>query len=127
MIGIGDIGASSNPTPAGPRNFGPNTLLLGYIFGWLPQDASLPTFTSAPYAMWLPRQNQGGGSVLVAEQSAGIDDQAQFLREHLAPLQNTAPTPLMSRPADVSDVRLYRVGGEFLRSGMHILGTPTGP
>jgi len=125
MIGIGDIGASGNPTPAGSRVFGPNTLLLGYIFGWLPLDASMPTFTGAPYAMWLPRQNQGGGSVLVSEQSAGVDDQAQF-REHLGPLQSTAPSPLMARSADVSDVRLYRVGGESLRSGMHIMGAGAG-
>ena len=100
--------------------------MLGYIFGWLPLDASMPTFTGAPYAMWLPRQNQGGGSVLVSEQSAGVDDQAQFLREHLGPLQSTAPTPLMARSADVSDVRLYRVGGESLRSGMHIMGAGAG-
>ncbi|MBV9597052.1 MAG: hypothetical protein JOZ87_09310, partial [Chloroflexi bacterium] len=100
LIGIGDIGASGNPMPPNSRVFGPNTLLLGYVFGWLPTDSALPTFTSGPYAMWLPRQNQGGGSVSVAEQAAGVDDQAQFQREHLAPLASTVPTPLTARPAD---------------------------
>jgi hypothetical protein len=123
LIGIGDIGASGNPLPPGSRVFGPNTLLLGYIFGWLPTDSALPTFTGGPYAMWLPRQNQGGGSVLVPEQSAGVDDQAQFLREHLGPLRSAVPTPLSARPPDVTDVRLSRVGGEMLRSGLQIRGT----
>src|SRR5262249_44998421 len=82
MIGIGDIGSSGNNS-TGPRTFGPNTLLLGYVFGWLPQDSAMPTFTGAPYAMWMPRQNQGGGSVLVPEQAAGVDDPNAYLRDHL--------------------------------------------
>jgi hypothetical protein len=125
LIGIGDIGSSGNTT-SGPRVFGANTLLLGYVFGWLPQDASMPTFSAPPYAMWLPRQNQGGGTVLVAEQAAGIDDEAAFLREHLSALRQTVPTELATRSADVSNVRLYRVGGQLLHSGMRIEGTGAG-
>jgi hypothetical protein len=121
FIGIGDIGSSGNPK-SGPRNFGPNTLLLGYVFGWLPQDTAMPTFTGAPYAMWLPRQNQGGGSVLVQEQAAGVGDEAGFLRDHLSALEQAVPLALTTRPADVSDIHLYRVGGQLLRSGMQIAG-----
>jgi hypothetical protein len=121
LIGIGDIGASGNPTP-GVRVFGPNTLLLGYIFGWLPLDAAMPVFTSPPYAMWLSRLNNQGGSVLVPEQAAGFDDQAKYLRDHLGPLRQAVPAQLTTRPADVSDVHLYRVGGELLHSGMQIVG-----
>jgi hypothetical protein len=122
LSGIGDIGSSgSSPTP-GPRVFGPNILLLGYVFGWLPQDAALPTFMGTPYAMWLPRQNQGGGTVLVPEQASGVDDQAEYLRDHLSPLRQALPLPLTTRPAGVTDVRLYRVGGQLLTSGLQITG-----
>jgi hypothetical protein len=124
LIGIGDIGASGNSgnNNSGRRVFGPNTLLLGYIFGWLPDDAAMPTFTAAPYAMWLPRQNNGGGTVPVEEQAAGIADPSQYLRDHLATLRQTAPVALETRPADVTDVRLYRVGGRRLRSGLRVAG-----
>jgi hypothetical protein len=121
FIGIGDIGSAGNAA-TGPRVFGPNTLLLGYVFGWLPQDSAMPTFSGPPYAMWLPRQNQGGGTVLVPEQAAGVDDEAAFLRDHLATLRRAVPSALTTRPANVTDVHLYRVGGQLLRSGMQILG-----
>ncbi len=121
LIGIGDIGSSGNAT-SGPRVFGANTLLLGYVFGWLPQDSAMPTFATAPYAMWLPRQNQGGGSVLVSEQAAAIDDQASFMRDHLSTLRQAVPVALTTRASDVTDIHLYRVGGQLLRSGMQIMG-----
>jgi hypothetical protein len=120
FIGIGDIGSAGNP--GGPRVFGPNTLLLGYVFGWLPSDSGMPTFSGPPYAMWLPRQNSGGGTVLVGEQAAGVDDQASFLRDHLSTLRQAVPVALTTRPPDVSDVHLYRVGGQLLRGGMQIVG-----
>jgi hypothetical protein len=76
--------------------------------------------------MWLPRQNQGGGSVLVPEQTSGVDDQAEYLREHLGPLRQAVPVQLTARPAEVSDVHLYRVGGQLLRSGMQVVGAGPG-
>jgi hypothetical protein len=121
LIGIGDIGSSGNTT-SGPRVFPPNTLLLGYVFGWLPQDSAMPSFAGAPYAMWMPRQNQGGGTVLVPEQSAGVDNESAFLRDHLSTLRQAVPVALTTRPADVTDIRMYRVGGQLLRSGMQIVG-----
>jgi hypothetical protein len=72
--------------------------------------------------MWLPRQNQGGGTLLVPEQAAGVDDEGAYLREHLSPLRQAVPVALTTRPADVTDIRLYRVGGQLLRSGMEIMG-----
>ena len=82
----------------------------------------MPTFATAPYAMWLPRQNQGGGSVLVSEQAAAIDDQASFMRDHLSTLRQAVPVALTTRASDVTDIHLYRVGGQLLRSGMQIMG-----
>lgn len=106
------------------RMFGPNTLALGFQFGWGPSNAELPTFTSAPYALWAPRHNDGkGGTAIIPEQSAGVADEAQFLRDHVAPLRSAVPLPVTARPADVTDVRLYRVGGQLLKSGVRVQGS----
>jgi hypothetical protein len=105
------------------RQFGPNSLVMGLFYG-SPAEATPPTFTGAPYALWLPRRINTQGSDLVADQQAGIPDEAQFMRDHLAPLRAARPLSLMSRPTGVTDVRLYRVGGELLKSGVRVLGTP---
>src|SRR5262249_40425988 len=74
------------------RVFGSNALVLGFQFGWGPQDADPPTFSGQPYAFWEPRHNNGaGGTELVAEQSAGVADEAQFLRDHVAALRAAVP------------------------------------
>jgi hypothetical protein len=103
------------------RKFGPNSLVMGLFYG-SPTEATPPTFMSAPYALWLPRRTNAHGSDLVGEQQAGISDAAQFLRDHLAPLRAAKPLSLTPRQAGVTDVRLYRVGGELLKSSVRIVG-----
>jgi hypothetical protein len=105
------------------RIFGPNSLVLGFQFGWGPDDAEPPRFSGPPYALWAPRHNNGkGGSNLASEQADGIVDKADYLRQHLAPLRNAVPAALTARPADVTDVRIYRVGGELMKTGVRVQG-----
>jgi hypothetical protein len=121
LFTLNGIGSTSAGTSPGPRIFGPNSLLLGYHYGWVGDDAP-PIFTGQPYALWLPRHNNGGGADFVDEQEAGIADRKQFLRDHLAPLRAAIPLSLTDRPADVTYVRIYRVGGELLQTGVRVIG-----
>jgi hypothetical protein len=115
-----------NSTALTARQFGPNSLVMGLFYGSA-SEATAPTFTSAPYALWLPRRSNAQGSDLVPEQQAGVNDPAQFMRDHLAPLRNAKPLSVARRPSGVTDVRLYRVGGELLKTGVRVraaAGTP---
>jgi hypothetical protein len=106
------------------RSFGPNTLALGFQFGWGPTNAEPPTFASPPYALWAPRHNNGkGGTTIIPEQSAGVADDAQFMRDHIAPLRSAVPLALTGRTADVTNVRLYRIGGQLLKTGVRVQGS----
>jgi hypothetical protein len=123
LFTLNGIGAVAN----GHRVFGPNSLVMGFDFGSA-ADTTAPTFTGAPYALWLPRHNHGDGSAdLVPEQSAGVADESQFLRDHMAPLRAAKPLSLDPRPASVTDVRLYRVGAMLTKSGVRIVGSPASP
>jgi hypothetical protein len=107
------------------RTFGPNSLVLGLQFGRVqpPSDDAQPNFTGGPYALWQPRLNDGkGGTHYVNEQMGGVDDPDQFFRDHLAPLRAAVPTPLTERDDSVTDVRLYRVGGELMQGGVRVRG-----
>jgi len=105
------------------RRFGPNSLVLGLFYGSA-TEATPPTFSGAPYALWLPRRTNTLGSDIVPEQQAGVADPDQFMRDHLAPIRNAKPLSLAPRPAGVTDVRLYRVGTELTKSGVQVLGGP---
>ena len=123
LFTLNGVGAVAN----GRRLFGPNSLVMGFDFGSA-ADTTAPTFTGAPYALWLPRHNRGSGAAdLVPEQSAGIADESQFLRDHMAPLRAAQPLSLDPRPAGVTDVRVYRVGASLTRSGVRIVGSPVQP
>jgi hypothetical protein len=101
------------------RNFGPNTLVMGLAYG-NKVDANAPTFV-APYVYWLGQHVQPNEPML--ESASGVDDTAQFMRDHLALLRSTRPLDLNPRPPDVTDVRLYRVGGERLVNALAVRGT----
>lgn len=116
LMTINALAASAN----GARTFGPNSLVMGYDFGWRDDD-NPPTFTAAPFALLLPRHNNGaGGTEARPEQVAGMSDLNQFMREHLAPLRAAKPESLDPRPSGVTDVRLYRVGAWQTRSGIRV-------
>jgi hypothetical protein len=111
-----DMGATAKP-----REFGPNSLILGYDFGWV-NDADPPTFSGPPYALWLPRHSNGGGSDVAPERQEGISEAGDFMREHLAPLRGAVPVALDTRSEDATNVRLYRVGVSFLHTGIRVSG-----
>jgi hypothetical protein len=112
---------SGNSTTLTARRFGKNSLVMGLSYG-SPTEAAPPTFSGTPYALWLPRRANTHGSDLVAERQTGISDAVQFTRDHLAPLRAARPLPVTRRPAGVTDVRLYRIGGELLKSGVRVTG-----
>jgi hypothetical protein len=95
--------------------------VLGLFYG-SPTDATPVTFSGGPYALWLPRRTNTNGSDTVPEQQAGIADSVQFLRDHLAPVRAARPQSESARQVGVTDVRLYRVGGELLKSGVRVVG-----
>ena len=121
LFSLIDMNAQANVS----RTFGPNSLVVGLQFGRVesPSDDAQPTFTGAPFALWLPRLNDGkGGTRYAPEQMGGVDDPDQFLRDHLAPLRATVPASLAARDASVTDVRLYRLGGELMQGGVRVRG-----
>lgn len=118
--GFGE-GPNTQPGHQPARAFGANTLLMGFDFGWA-NDSAPPTFSAQPYLFWLPRRNNGGGSDMAPESSAGVADAADFLRSHFAPLRRTKPLTLDRRATGVTDVRLYRVGASPARAGLEIRG-----
>ena len=67
LIGLAEgRNTSEGQTPA--RAFGPNSLVMGYVFGW-GDDAMPPRFAAPPYAFLLGRHNNGqGGTDLVNAQ-----------------------------------------------------------
>jgi hypothetical protein len=84
---------------------GPNTLLLGTIVG------TDPTLAGSPSAWWGgTRENGQGGVVDSPEQTNGVTDEAQFVRDHFEPIRHLAPLLPGGRPVDVTDLALYRVG-----------------
>src|SRR5260370_20014357 len=111
---------AGNSTALTARKFGPNSLVMGLAYGSA-TEAAPPTFTAAPYALWLPRRTNTSGSDVASEQQAGVADNAQFIRDHLAPLRAAAPQSVSPRQTGVTDVRLYRVGGELLKSAVRIV------
>lgn len=111
-------------TQNGSNRFGPESLVLGFQFGWGAADSDPPSFTGAPFAFWAPRHNNGrGGTDYAAEQSAGIPDEQQYLIQHLVAARSSVPTRLTPRGSDVTDVRLYRVGGELLKDAVRVQGS----
>ncbi len=112
---------AGNSSALTARQFGPNSLVLGLGYG-SPPEGTPPTMTGAPSGLWLPRRANTQGSDLVPEQETGISNAAQFMRDHLAPLRAARPLSVSPRPAGVTDVRLYRVGGELLKSGVRVIG-----
>jgi hypothetical protein len=116
--------------PGFTTKLGANTFVMGFVFGWN-TDPGCPTFAGSPYAFWFGRHNTGTGgtdlSACSAESSVGVSDPDQFMRDHLAPLRAAKPLSLSSRPANVTDVRLYRVGGELMRTGLRVQGSAGPP
>jgi hypothetical protein len=94
---------------------------MGLFYGSA-SEAVVPTFTGAPYALWLPRRSNTLGSDIVPEQQSGVSDSAQFMRDHLAPMRNAKPLSLTLRPVGTTDVRLYRIGTDLTKSGVQVLG-----
>ena len=107
---------------ASARQFGPNSLVLGLSYGSA-SDAIAPSFSGGPYALWMPRRANTDGSDLVNEQQAGVADSTQFLHDHLAALRAAKPLPVAPGAANATDVRLYRIGGEFLKSAVRVTGS----
>jgi hypothetical protein len=85
----------------------------------------VPSFSAGPYALWMPRRANSDGSDLVPEQQAGLSNANQFMHDHLAALRAARPLAVTPGAANVTDVRLYRVGGEFLKSGVRVTGSAT--
>jgi hypothetical protein len=110
---------AGNSTALTARRFGPNSMVLGFSFG-SPTEATPPSFTAGPFALWMPRRANSSGSDIVAEQQAGFADAGQFMHDHLAPLRAAKPLSLAPRAATVTDVRFYRVGGSFLKSAVEV-------
>jgi len=108
-----------NSTSLTARKFGPNSLVMGFAYG-SPTEGRAPTFTGAPYALLLPRRANSSGSDLVSEQLSGVTNKREFIRQHLAPLRAAKPLSTARRASDVTDVRLYRVGGELLKSAVRV-------
>ncbi|MBV9328285.1 MAG: hypothetical protein JO352_31605 [Chloroflexi bacterium] len=107
------------------RAFGPNSLILGYEYGWT-DDATPPRFTRPPYALLLGRHNTGqGGTDLINSQAqvGGVGNLSQFIQQHLAPLGAARPVRLQSAADGVTNVHLYRVGASLVRSGIRVLGS----
>ena len=91
-----------------PVTGGGNFLSLGVV-----TDAGRQTAGVSPSAIWVPRTNAGsGGSAVAPEHSAGVADEAAFLREHEAPLRSAVPKALGDTGPGVTDVHLYRIAGE---------------
>ena len=44
------------------------------------------------------------------------------MRDHLAPMRGAKPLSLVPRPVGVTDVRMYRVGTELMKSGVQVAG-----
>jgi hypothetical protein len=117
------LAGDSNAVTA--RSFGSNSLVLGLAYGGHTDDLA-PT-CAAPCLLWLAQHVQPNNST--PEQNNGVADANQFMRDHLAPLLGARPLPLSGRPPNVTQVHLYRVGGELLTSGIRVVGesapTPT--
>jgi hypothetical protein len=109
-------------TASGTRTFGANSLVLGLDFGSV-NDAAPPKLIDGPSAVWLARHSDRGGSEPVAEQVLGLADEAQFLRDHLAPLRAAQPQSLTRRSDGVTDVRLYRLGASGFQYGIRVVGS----
>jgi hypothetical protein len=96
---------------------GPGFLGLGIISDTGLLDGGVP-----PYAWWQPRVADGSGSKSAPEQTAGIADAQQYVRDHLAPLRAAKPRPLTPAPSGVTDVRLYRVAIDTASIALRIVG-----
>jgi hypothetical protein len=124
LIGLAEgRNTSEGQTPI--RAFGPNSLVIGYDFGW-GDDATPPRFSGQPYAFLLGRHNNGQGGTDLAnsqDQVAGVNDVSQFVQQHLAPLRRTRPAPLQPAATGVTNVQLYRVGASLVKSGIRIVGS----
>ena len=115
------LAGDSNAVTA--RSFGPNSLVLGLAYGGH-TDSLAPT-CAAPCLLWLPQHVQPNDAA--PEQNNGVADPNQFWRDHLAPLLAARPLPIGGRPANVTQVHLYRVGGERLTSGIRVVGASASP
>jgi len=113
---------ANNSTSLTARRFGPNSLVMGLSYG-SPTEGTSPSFSGSPYALWMPRRSTSSASEAMPERQSGFTDRNQFMREHLAPLRAAKPLPLIARPSGVTDVRLYRVGGELLKSAVRVVGS----
>ncbi len=110
------LAGDSNAVTA--RRFGSNSLILGLAYGGHTDNVT-PTCV-APCLLWLPQHVQPNDAT--PEQNNGVADPDQFLRDHLAPLLAARPRPIGGRAANVTQVHLYRVGGELLTSGISVVG-----
>ncbi|MBV9173900.1 MAG: hypothetical protein JOZ81_27875 [Chloroflexi bacterium] len=92
------------------------------------QDGPLPEEFVGRFQNWskVPCSGQNdtqlsstlGGSA--SDQSAGIGDDNQFLRDHLAPLPSAVPVPVTRQSAGITNVRLSRVREETLKTGVRV-------
>jgi hypothetical protein len=104
------------------RSFGPNSLILGLAYGGH-NDSVTPT-CAEPCLLLLPQHVQPNDAT--SEQKSGVADEQQFIRDHLGPLLSASPLPINGRPPNVTQVQLYRVGGEQLTSGIRVVGAASG-
>jgi hypothetical protein len=113
LITVANMGSSGVAFKAGADFLG-----LGVL-----SDTGTLDDSTAPYAWWLPRQADGSGTKPTPEQSNGIADPKQYVRDHLAPLRAAKPRPLSGAPAGATDVRLYRVFIDTASTALRIEGS----
>ncbi|MBV8713444.1 MAG: hypothetical protein JO020_02065 [Chloroflexi bacterium] len=87
-------------------------------------DVGLLMDFAQPFAWWEPRRIDGSGSAPVDEQAAGVSDQAQYLRDHFAPLRATKPRALVPAPPNATDVRMYRVFVDTAETAVNLQANP---
>ena len=111
-------GSQSVPTVVAGQGANLNLLLLGvqmgigegYLVNHSP-EAHVALLESMQYTA-------GGGGKPVPDM--GVADPV-FIRRMLAPTRSVKPKPLDIIPADLTDVRLYRVGVFNAQTGIHLL------
>ena len=124
LIGLAEgRNTSEGQTPA--RAFGPNSLVMGYVFGW-GDDAMPPRFRSPPTrscsAVTIMVRVVPTWSML-RTRSAGVGDVSQFVAATSCAVAADATRSLQPAAAGVTNVQLYRVGASLVKSGIRIVGS----
>jgi len=83
-------------------------------------DTGTVEAAAAPYAWWSPRKTDGAGTRPTPEQSDGIANRQQYLRDHVAPLRAAKPQPVSAPVPDTTNVRLYRIFIETTATALRI-------